>query len=89
MKPNRATSSDELGFVFKEREALEKLYLGNFKPDGSLFGIPWNWSALEDKRCPLCNNRLKLKPPVYFCSSKKHPQKQSFAITEKRLLELR
>ena len=80
---------NELEPIFKEREKLEQLYLGNCKPDGSLFGLPFNWASLEEKRCPLCGNKLKLKPPVYFCSSKKHPQKQSFAITEKRLSELR
>lgn len=63
-----------------EAEAKAKKY-----PPQTLFEP--NWKALNEERCPFCENRIYLdsKGFMYRCKSKKH---KSFQITKKRYDEL-
>lgn len=47
-----------------------------------------DWSALKDRRCPFCLNRLKYSElkSIYFCRSKKHLK--SFVIKKRRYDEV-
>lgn len=47
-----------------------------------------DWKQLNDCRCPLCCNKLKLsKRKLWICRGKKHAK--PYIITEKRMNELR
>lgn len=50
--------------------------------------FPPNWEALKQKRCPLCENKLKVtkNKKLAICSGKKH--KKPFVITAETFYKL-
>ena len=67
--------------IYKSKAAFKKAGGQIFTPV-TLFEP--DWKLLDQKRCPLCGNRLKLnyQKTLYLCRGKKHP-KRPFAIKRK------
>jgi hypothetical protein len=75
-----------LANILDNKSLKERLNLENLKPS-RLFPVEPNWTALREKKCPICNTKLTFmrNQPKAYCRGKRHGNFEPFFINVDKL----